>query len=139
MDEDRLAKGRVIGNLHGLAFVREADHGRYRPEYLFMRDRHVRGDAGQNDRRVKCALLRNVRSCSSLGRALDFRLLDQVSDATGILVTDQRTHARRVIDAVAYTQCLDTRGQAFDKSVMNACLNQKPVGADAGLPGIAKA
>ena len=71
-------------------------------------------------------------------RAFFHRVLYQRIGMGHCLGIDERAHVRFWLEAVAHTQGGDVVEQVGGKGIHHAVLHQKAVGADAGLPGIAK-
>src|SRR5690606_39928433 len=116
--------------------LKTEDRGNGAERFLFS-DTHSLRCAAQNRRLEKGAAERMALAAEKKLRAFTQRILDMRLDLLNRLFGDQRALRDPLLQPIADFKRLRPLGQLCDEGVMDASLHINPVGADAGLPGIA--
>src|SRR5438270_7670192 len=126
----------VVGHLDGLALGLEAVERGDRAEGFLLGDDHVGRHIGQYRRLEEAAALGGPLAAGDHLGALLQGVGDVRLDLLDRLHVDQWPDHRAGLEPVGDLHRTGGLGETLGESVVDAVLNQNPVGADAGLAGI---
>lgn len=128
------AIGRVVGEANDFGLTREAEEGGERPKRFLPEDLHRGTRAAQHRRLVKVgAEGGGARAADEHGGALAARVVDLCCHLVDCSLVNQRSEHDALVKAVALAHAAHALGQPRGEGVVDACLHEDAVGADARL------